>query len=87
MNRPSTRCAKVVTVWRTQAHERGNASVLGQWAERAACRGADVEVFFDVERDEEARGYCHRCPVARECGEAGRGETFGVWGGVRRRGR
>ena len=28
-----------------------------------------------------AQAICARCPVRQDCSDAGRGETFGVWGG------
>jgi hypothetical protein len=30
----------------------------------------------------QARALCARCPVVEQCGKAGRGERFGVWGGT-----
>jgi hypothetical protein len=29
-----------------------------------------------------AKRVCRRCPVAAECGDAGRAEPFGIWGGL-----
>lgn len=66
------------------------------WRTRAACRttsGAlDRAIFPSVAyagprralRLETAafiRDYCRTCPVMKECGRAGRGQRFGVWGG------
>ncbi len=58
-------------------------SGVAEWGSRAACRGVDPEVFFDVERAREALSYCAGCPVALQCAAAGRGEPYGVWGGRR----
>ncbi len=60
-------------------------AVEGQ--ERAACRGADVELFFSVEEDDQQRAleYCACCEVRRQCLEfaiANR-EVYGIWGGLR----
>ncbi|MFN2556341.1 MAG: WhiB family transcriptional regulator [Nitriliruptorales bacterium] len=58
----------------------------GTWEERAACRGADVDLFFSPnERDQQqALAYCAVCEVRQECLEAAimNGETFGIWGGL-----
>lgn len=57
------------------------------WQDRGACVGANPALFFP-ERGEvprEALLYCARCEVRTECGEAGKHEHFGVWGGVTRR--
>jgi WhiB family redox-sensing transcriptional regulator len=49
------------------------------WWTRAACRGADVNLFFAPDKTESvskaerqrrraaAKALCHRCPVNREC--------------------
>lgn len=58
-------------------------AVPGDWAERAACRGVDDEIFFPpgvdgshkgrpptarMDKDwEDARAVCRRCPVRLEC--------------------
>lgn len=82
------------------------------WHAQAACAGADPELFFGIEDAdmateplalsgaalEQARAYCHRCPVARECltwaltsrhhlsdGFLAVGERYGVWGGTTQR--
>lgn len=56
------------------------------WEERAACRGADVELFFSAdERDQQrALAYCAVCEVRQECLETAiaNGESFGIWGGL-----
>lgn len=56
------------------------------WEERAACRGADVELFFGVEEEDQqaAVEYCARCEVRQECLEYAvrNGEMYGIWGGT-----
>lgn len=56
------------------------------WEERAACRGADVDLFFSAnERDQQqALAYCAVCEVRQECLETAivNGEAFGIWGGL-----
>jgi WhiB family redox-sensing transcriptional regulator len=58
-----------------------------RWRARAACAGADPEIFA-IERGQSAdpaRAYCQRCAVRTECLEhafaLGQG-AFGVWGGT-----
>jgi hypothetical protein len=60
----------------------------GSWHEKAACKGVDVEVFFDgcPSGITAALEICYRCPVMRECSAAGdmeetEGQLFGVRGG------
>lgn len=52
------------------------------WVKDAACRGTDVNMFFDQSR--EALNYCHRCPVATECADFAFNNRIleGIWGGV-----
>ncbi len=61
--------------------------VDGGGQERAACRGADVELFFSVEEEDQQRAleYCSRCEVRRQCLEAAlkNREMYGIWGGMR----
>lgn len=55
------------------------------WHDRAACAGKNPEVWFDLTSGQpthEAAATCARCPVRPECGEAGRDEEYGVWGGM-----
>lgn len=60
------------------------------WHVRAACHGM-TEVLFPVGEVGHppdlaaATAVCDRCPVRRECADAGRTETHGVWGGRRQR--
>ncbi len=57
-----------------------------EWEERSACRGADVEVFFSVDEEDqrEALEYCARCEVRQECLEYAltHREMYGIWGGM-----
>ncbi|HEX2027306.1 MAG TPA: WhiB family transcriptional regulator [Nitriliruptorales bacterium] len=56
------------------------------WEERAACSGANVEMFFSVEEQDqqEALEYCARCEVRQECLEYAirHREMYGIWGGM-----
>jgi WhiB family redox-sensing transcriptional regulator len=74
-----------------------------EWRERAACRGADPELFFpgrtdaDGSKREYARQVCKACSVQPECLDYSlqAREKHGIWGGLtelerkplRRRGR
>jgi hypothetical protein len=53
------------------------------WRARAACRGLGPDLFYDDDPriEAQARAVCARCPVAVQCGLAGRHEPAGVWGG------
>ncbi len=66
----------------TQRHPAPEAS----WEERAACRGADVDLFFSANEgdQQQALAYCTVCEVRQECLETAivNGETFGIWGGL-----
>lgn len=56
------------------------------WEDRSACRGADVELFFSVEEEDQQRALelCARCEVRQECLESAieRREMYGIWGGM-----
>jgi WhiB family transcriptional regulator, redox-sensing transcriptional regulator len=54
------------------------------WTEQAECRGLGPSLFFldRYERSTDAKAVCEVCSVARECGEYGRYETHGIWGGL-----
>lgn len=39
------------------------------WRIKAMCRGADSDIFFDEEREAEAKTICGKCSVKKECGE------------------
>jgi WhiB family transcriptional regulator, redox-sensing transcriptional regulator len=60
--------------------------VEGGWQERAACRGADVELFFSVDEEEQKQALelCARCDVRSECLETAiaNREMYGIWGGM-----
>lgn len=53
------------------------------WKELAACKGRHPSMFFTNRPEviEQAKALCRTCPVACECGEAGKGE-YGLWGGL-----
>ena len=59
------------------------------WRERAACRGADLGVFFPGrgESAEPARQICARCPVRQPCLDYAltHGILHGIWGGLSER--
>jgi WhiB family redox-sensing transcriptional regulator len=56
------------------------------WGDRAACRGADLSVFFPARGESAgpARQVCAGCPVRQPCLEfaLGHGEVHGIWGGL-----
>jgi len=61
-----------------------------QWWERAACRGADPELFFPVGEAGpsglqigQAKQICHACPVTGTClaWALRNSVTDGIWGG------
>ena len=60
-----------------------------RWRERAACRGADLEVFFPGrgESAEPARQICALCPVRQPCLDyaLSSGIVHGIWGGLSER--
>ena len=56
------------------------------WKQHAACRDfpperIDAVFFYGETASTEAKDLCDRCVVKFECGEAGRKEQWGVWGG------
>jgi WhiB family transcriptional regulator, redox-sensing transcriptional regulator len=55
------------------------------WRARAACRGTNPALFFDLHPDAvaAAKAVCADCPVRQECAThaLAAGEEFGVWGG------
>jgi WhiB family redox-sensing transcriptional regulator len=61
------------------------------WREEAACRGADLSLFFlsRGESAEPAQRLCAGCPVRQPCLEfaLGHGEVHGIWGGLTARDR
>ena len=56
------------------------------WYSQAACRGADVELFFAEDRAaaSQAISICNQCPVRQPCLETAmvEREAYGVWGGT-----
>ena len=65
------------------------ARFAARWRERAACRGADLDLFYP-ERGEPAgpaRQVCERCPVRQPCLEYALSNriTHGIWGGLTER--
>lgn len=66
------------------------------WAERAACRGVSIDVFYpDIPIGDQrtfywhkARTFCKSCPVVAEClafvepFEKASGRRDGMWGGL-----
>jgi WhiB family transcriptional regulator, redox-sensing transcriptional regulator len=58
------------------------------WREDAACRGANVEVFFPADESEEAaaraKAICAECPVVDTCLQysIATNQAEGVWGGL-----
>ena len=61
------------------------------WRYRAACRGADLSVFFPGRGESAgpARQICAGCPVRQSCLEyaLSHGITHGIWGGLTERDR
>lgn len=61
----------------------------GAWRDRAACVGADPDLFFPSDyypaNTKEALAYCRACDVRQDClnDALDRGETdHGLWGGL-----
>lgn len=60
----------------------------GDWTTRAACRGADLNLFFGdtIREADRARAFCAQCPVTTECREMAEAldgsEAYGVFGGL-----
>lgn len=58
---------------------------LGDWTERAACRGLDTKEFYayDEAKQRQAKRVCAECPVVVEClAYALANNEQGVWGGA-----
>ncbi|MER7792937.1 WhiB family transcriptional regulator [Streptomyces sp. NPDC097640] len=62
-----------------------------RWRERAACRGADPDLFFPIGNSgptlgqiDEAKGVCDQCPVVEQClnWAIRMGWVEGIWGGT-----
>jgi hypothetical protein len=62
-------------------------AVRPSWQQHAACAGHS-DVMYPTMKAGQARDYdqalafCDRCPVRSECADMGRGEQYGIWGGV-----
>lgn len=63
------------------------------WQQRAACRGADTQLFYHPEnergpsrrrREQLAKHICRACPVLTDCLSWAlvTREAYGVWGGL-----
>lgn len=64
------------------------------WRDRAACKGADLSLFFPSEEGgtaqaAKARAICASCPVMAECRQYALGspERWGIWAGMTERDR
>jgi len=59
---------------------------MTDWAETAACRGVDPDVFFPEPGDDQsfAKQVCAGCDVRREClaHAIAHDEVHGIWGGL-----
>jgi len=66
-----------------------SAPFAARWRELAACRGADLNLFFPGrgESAESARRVCAACPVRQPCLDYALGNaiTDGIWGGLTER--
>lgn len=61
------------------------------WRDRAACRGADIDLFFPdwtagpaLPAIERAKRICRDCPVRARCLDwaLDHGAVYGIWGGL-----
>ena len=59
------------------------------WQERAACRGASLDLFYSEQEEDVGRALalCERCEVQATCLQFAMDhrEHFGVWGGTTER--
>ncbi|MEW2302068.1 WhiB family transcriptional regulator [Streptomyces sp. NPDC006655] len=62
-----------------------------EWRHLSACKGEETDLFFPVgesgpaqHQAEEAKSYCRRCPVERQCLQFALelSITDGIWGGL-----
>lgn len=54
-----------------------------EWTVDSACKDMEPGIFFDHEREEEAKGVCGTCPVLKMCLRyAVEYNEYGVWGGT-----
>ena len=62
---------------------------LGNWHEKARCKGWDPEIFYPDRGvpSASAKAICRECPVQHACLEYAleRDERFGIWGGFSER--
>lgn len=60
--------------------------VPGDWADRAACRGRNPNMFFPPRGtvvSQDVRDLCAACPVRTDCLDFGvRWPVLGIWGGA-----
>lgn len=61
-----------------------NRASVGEWRADAACRDADLDLFFPGIGDDArpAKAMCARCPVQSACFDEGLWEDHGVWAGT-----
>ena len=63
----------------------GSEPAVTAWQTRAACIGADPDLFFPDTGQRAniaaAKRICASCPVRWSCLQAGLGEKYGIWGG------
>ena len=56
------------------------------WQEDAACRGADIDIFFSLDEDDQRQALelCQACPVREQClrDAIEHREMYGIWGGM-----
>lgn len=62
---------------------------LHTWMEDALCRRVSNELWYPPLESSTPESYysigrevCHRCPVWKECLDAGKDESWGMWGGL-----
>jgi WhiB family transcriptional regulator, redox-sensing transcriptional regulator len=62
------------------------APFAARWREQAACRGADLNLFFPGRGESAgpARRICTQCPVRQQCLEfaVSNRTVYGIWGGL-----
>ena len=61
-------------------------SLPDDWQEDAACRDADISMFFSLDDDDQraAQELCKSCPVQQDCLRFAieNREMYGIWGGM-----
>jgi hypothetical protein len=60
-----------------------------QWISKSLCKNRHIDIWYpplDTDNPDKyygvAREVCRRCPVWKECLDAGTTETWGMWGGL-----